>query len=89
MNTSNWATYRPTSASPWNLERAWTLRRRAGFAATWGELERDLADGPGPAVDRVLAGECRTQGVPSDFAATAELLGDTDAAVSDIGRLKA
>ena len=34
-NTSPWAPYRPTSAAPWNLERAWTLRRRAGFAATW------------------------------------------------------
>ena len=63
-------------APPWNLARAWTLRRRAGFAATWPELERDLAGGPGPAVDRVLAGECRLNGVPADFDATAALLGD-------------
>ena len=61
MNTSPWAPYRPSDAAPWNLERAWTLRRRAGFAATWAELERDLAGGPGPAVDRVLAGECRIE----------------------------
>ena len=48
MNTSPWAPYRPTSAAPWNLERAWTLRRRAGFAATWRELERDVSRRPGP-----------------------------------------
>ena len=46
MSTSPWSPYRPSAAAPWNLERAWTLRRRAGFAATWAELERDLADGP-------------------------------------------
>ena len=76
MTSSPWSPYRPSAAAPWNLARAWTLRRRAGFAATWGELERDLAGGPEAAVDRVLAGECRTEGVPADFAQTADLLGD-------------
>ena len=89
MNTSPWAIYRPSAQAPWNLERAWTLRRRAGFAATWSELERDLKDGPGPAVDRVLAGECRTEGVPTDFAATAALLGDAASGASDARRLQA
>ncbi len=89
MNPSPWAPYRPSEAAPWNLERAWTLRRRAGFAATWSELERDLAGGAGPAVDRVLAGECRTQDVPSDFAATAALLGDAATDAADVRRLQA
>ncbi len=89
MNTSPWAAYRPSDAAPWNLERAWTLRRRAGFAATWVELERDLAGGPGPAVDRVIAGECRIDGVPADFARTAVLLGDAAAGSSDPRRLQA
>src|SRR4051794_1023076 len=88
MVTSAWAPYRPTSAAPWNLERAWTLRRRAGFAATWPELERDLSDGPGRAVDRVLAGECRLDGVPPDFARTAGLLGDAACGASDARRLQ-
>src|SRR4051794_25964779 len=89
MNTSPWAPYRPTDAAPWNLERAWTLRRRAGFAATWGELERDLADGPSPTVDRVLAGTCRSEGVPPDFERTADLLGDAACGASDARRLQA
>ncbi|APW63707.1 DUF1800 domain-containing protein [Paludisphaera borealis] len=89
MNTSPWSPYRPADAEPWNLERAWTLRRRAGFAATWAELERDLADGPEKAVDRVLDGSCRLAGVPSDFARTAELLGDAAAGSSDARRLQA
>jgi uncharacterized protein (DUF1800 family) len=89
MNSSPWANYRPTSAAPWNLDRAWTLRRRGGFAATWRELERDVADGPGSAVDRVLAGECRSEGVPAEFARTADLLGDAAAGASDAHRLQA
>src|SRR5262249_28058452 len=73
----------------WNLERAWTLRRRAGFAATWAELERDVAGGPGPAVDRVMAGECRAEGIPPDFERTADLLGDAAAGASDARPLQA
>jgi uncharacterized protein (DUF1800 family) len=89
MKTSPWALYCPSDSTPWNLERAWTLRRRSGFAATWAELERDIAGGPGPAVDRVIAGECRIEGVPADFARTAVLLGDAAAASSDPHRLEA
>jgi uncharacterized protein (DUF1800 family) len=89
MNTSPWTPYRPSDAEPWNLERAWTLRRRAGFAATWAELARDLADGPEKAVDRVLNGSCRLDGVPSDFARTADLLGDAASGSSDPRRLQA
>lgn len=89
MNTSPWARYRPTSAAPWNTDRAWTLRRRAGFSATWRELERDVSDGPRLAVDRVVAGECRHEGVPAEFALTADLLGDSAAGASDARRLQA
>ncbi len=89
MDTSTWAPYRPDASAPWNLARAWTLRRRAGFAATWRELERDVADGPGPALERVLSGECRIDGIPSGFVRTAELLGDAAAGASDVRRLQA
>lgn len=89
MRSSPWAPYRPTAAAPWNFERAWTLRRRAGFAATWVELDRDVADGPGPAVDRVLSGDCRLEGVPTDFWKTADLLGEAASSASDLRRLQA
>ena len=89
MRLTSWAPYRPTVDAPWNLERAWTLRRRAGFAATRRELERDVADGPGRAVDRVLAGECRSEGIPPGFDRTADLIGDGAAGSSDARRLQA
>jgi hypothetical protein len=89
MRNSPWTPYRPTSDAPWNLERAWTLRRRAGFGATWAELERDVADGPGGAIDRILKGGCRRDGIPDDFARTADLLGDAAAGSSDPRRLQA
>ncbi|MHB1558388.1 MAG: DUF1800 domain-containing protein [Isosphaeraceae bacterium] len=89
MTSSPWSPYRPSPSMPWNLARAWTLRRRAGFAATWSELERDMKDGPDAAISRVLTGLCRTAGLPPDFAATADLLGGAAAATSDADRLQA
>jgi hypothetical protein len=52
-------------------------------------LERDRHDGPQAALNRVLAGTCRMDGVPPDFASTAALLGDSAAAASDAARLQA
>jgi len=53
MSQSRWSAYRPSASAPWDLARVWTLRRRAGFAATWDELQRDLESGHDAAVDRV------------------------------------
>jgi hypothetical protein len=41
-----WARYVPDSQAPWDLRRVVHLHRRAGFAATWAEIQRDLNDGP-------------------------------------------
>jgi uncharacterized protein (DUF1800 family) len=89
MSPSRWSPYRPGPSAPWDLARAWTLRRRAGFAATWDELRRDLDDGPDAAVSRVLAGTCRRDGLPIDFPSTADLLGDAAAGAGDAHRLQA
>jgi uncharacterized protein (DUF1800 family) len=51
-----WAPYTPDEKFPWTRRRVIHLHRRASFGATWGEIERDLKDGPGPAVKRLLAG---------------------------------
>ena len=40
-----WEPYAPTAGEPWDLRRVVHLHRRAGFAATWGEVQRDLKDG--------------------------------------------
>jgi uncharacterized protein (DUF1800 family) len=81
-----WAEYKPSRQAPWNQRRVVHLHRRAGFAATWSEIQRDLKDGPAASIDRVLSGQARSQGVPLDFEQTANLLLDT---AGDPGRLKA
>ncbi|HZW34853.1 MAG TPA: DUF1800 domain-containing protein [Isosphaeraceae bacterium] len=83
MSKSRWSPYRPSPEAPWNLARAWTLGRRAGFAATWAELRRDLDDGHDAALNRVLEGTCRLDGRIADFAATADLLGDAAGGTGD------
>jgi uncharacterized protein (DUF1800 family) len=84
-----WAPYVPGKEAPWNLRRVVHLHRRAGFGATWDEIQRDLADGPRASVDRLLAGKARVQGVPQDFEATAAVLAEAAVAAHDAGRLKA
>ena len=89
MDRSNpWAPYAPSAKAPWGLRRVVHLHRRAGFAATWAELQRDLKDGPGPSVGRLLQGRSRL-GVPPDFAETADTLARLAAEAGDLGRLKA
>ena len=58
-----WALYQPSPEAPWNRRRVVHLHRRAAFAATVDELERDLKDGPGPSIDRLLNG--RVSGSPT------------------------
>jgi hypothetical protein len=84
-----WPAYVPTKEMPWNLRRVVHLHRGAGFAATWGELQRDLKDGPRASIDRLLAGKARADGLPEDFQATADLLVQRAFADSGPNRLKA
>jgi uncharacterized protein (DUF1800 family) len=65
-----WAPYAPDEQAPWDLRRVAHLHRRAGFAATWAELQRDLRDGPTRSIDRLLRGQARLT-VPDNFAAVA------------------
>src|SRR5438105_7502344 len=49
-----WVRYQPSADNPWDLRKVAHLHRRAGFGATWSELQRDLRDGPTASVDRLL-----------------------------------
>jgi uncharacterized protein (DUF1800 family) len=49
-----WVPFEPKTGDPWDLGKVAHLHRRAGFGATWGELERDLKAGPVSSVDRLL-----------------------------------
>jgi uncharacterized protein (DUF1800 family) len=80
-----WAPYTPGAEAPWDLRRVVHLHRRAGFAATWNELQRDLRDGPGKSIERLLQGQAR-EGVPDNFHTVAALLAD---GAGDTARLKA
>jgi uncharacterized protein (DUF1800 family) len=84
---AGWDRYAPGPDDPWDLARVVHLHRRAGFAATWRELERDQSSGPDASIDRLLSGTARAEGVPADFAAIADKL--VESGSKDIGRLKA
>src|SRR5947209_14973142 len=84
-----WEPYAPSSDAPWDLRRVVHLHHRAGFAATWAELQRDLKDGPQAGIDRLLHGQSRLQGVPAEFESTSALLADAAVAANDPARLKA
>jgi uncharacterized protein (DUF1800 family) len=66
-----WAPYMPGKDAPWDLCRVVHLHRRAGFAATWNELQRDLKDGPAQSIDRLLHGQAR-EDVPDNFRTIAD-----------------
>jgi len=83
-----WARYVPDEAAPWDLRRVVHVHRRAGFAATWNELERDLKDGPESSINRLLEGKARSCGVPDGFAPFADRLADLALAAPEPNRLK-
>ncbi len=85
-----WAPFEPGPGRAWDLASVAHLHRRAGFSAPWPILERDLADGPAPAVDRLIEGEATSgDGQPAaDFAALLDAMGErlgTSAAPSGSG----
>jgi uncharacterized protein (DUF1800 family) len=84
-----WAPYEPNVAAPWNLQRVVHLHRRAAFAAPWPTLDRDLADGPRAAVNRLLAAQTETDSSTDEFEAMARTIGDAATASDNPGRLKA
>lgn len=85
---THWSPYIPNEQTPWNFKRVVHLHRRAGFAATWNEIQRDLKDGPKASVDRLLAGTS-VIGSPTEFASTSTVLADAAVNTDDIARLKA
>src|SRR5271154_5628635 len=84
-----WAPYVPSREMPWDLRRVVHLHRRAGFAATWGEIQRDLSDGHEASVHRLLTGKARAVGVPPEFEQVAGLLAEAAVASRDISRVRA
>ncbi len=99
-NSRAWARYEPTDEAPWDRRRVVHLHRRAAFAASHAEIERDLADGPDTAIDRLLAGasgrvsprrESASLGETGQqgFDSLARTIGDAAQASGSIDRLRA
>lgn len=88
MSSRYWDAYTPDAKNPWDLRRVVHLHRRAAFAASWGELQRDLKNGPEASVNRLLHGDEKAH-TPAEFASTAAVLAETATAAGDIARLKA
>jgi uncharacterized protein (DUF1800 family) len=88
MPENLWAAYSPDDNQPWDLARVVHLHRRAAFAGTWAELQRDLTDGPDKAVGRLLDGKANLHPA-KEFEQTAGLLFDAAVTQGEIGRLKA
>lgn len=82
--------YEPTPERPWNVRRVVHLHRRAGFAANWRIIQRDLRDGPQRAISRLLQGEeVEENASASDFEAMSAVICDAAVGSGDIRRLKA
>ena len=84
----HWTPYQPTADTPWNVQRVVHLHRRAAFAATWGEVQRDLDDGPDAAIQRLLNGHQRREQA-DDFAQMSGNIGDAAMASNSPVRLRA
>src|SRR5437660_211712 len=54
LQETRWGTFEPSAADPWDLRKVAHLHRRAGFGATWTELQRDLKEGPTASIERFL-----------------------------------
>jgi uncharacterized protein (DUF1800 family) len=54
-----WQPYRPGLDGPWDAARAAALHRRAGFGATWAQVQRDVEEGYESSVHRLLEGDAR------------------------------
>jgi len=83
----NWSPYQPTDENPWNLQRVVHLHRRAGFAAPWAQLQRDLASGPEDAIGELL--NATASGRSGELDVMAETIGDAAIASGNPQRLKA
>ncbi|MCA8952269.1 MAG: DUF1800 domain-containing protein [Planctomycetes bacterium] len=82
------APYEPTTDEPWNLLRVRHLYLRAGFGATWDELQDGLARGPAAVLDDFCAGR-RREGVPAGVEAVARQLEGAARASSEARRYEA
>jgi uncharacterized protein (DUF1800 family) len=74
-----WEPYRPTDQAPWDLKKVGHLYRRAGFGATWPELEAGVKAGPEKTVESLLRGGPGQDAFDQETARVAEILASSNA----------
>jgi uncharacterized protein (DUF1800 family) len=52
-----WEPFTPSPAEPWDIARVAHLHRRAGFGATWTQIQRDRTEGFEASLGRILHGD--------------------------------
>jgi uncharacterized protein (DUF1800 family) len=73
-----WERYKPSDAVPWNLQRVGHLYRRAGFGATYAELQAGLKLTPDELIDQLLKGGLGQDDFATDLAPLAESITKTN-----------
>jgi uncharacterized protein (DUF1800 family) len=86
-----WSPFEPSGGQRFDLAAAAHLHRRAGFAASWSILARDVADGPSAAVDRLLTGSPQSlDGSPAaEFETTMDTMAAQLSSSADVSELQA
>jgi uncharacterized protein (DUF1800 family) len=86
-----WAPFEPSRDRKWDLPAVAHLHRRAGFAASWPVLERDLREGPSASIERLLAGSKKSvDGSPAaEFESTLDLMASQLTPASEASQLQA
>jgi uncharacterized protein (DUF1800 family) len=85
-----WKPFEPSSSRPWDLGCVAHLHRRAGFAAPWPTLERDMREGPSASIDRLLKGDAKSgDGTPAkEFESTLDAMAAELAPSADLARIQ-
>src|SRR6516162_6393724 len=73
-----WERYKPSDAVPWNLQRVGHLYRRAGFGATYAELQAGLKLTPDALIDQLLKGGPGQDDFATDLAPLADSITKTN-----------
>ena len=84
-----WEPWAPSKQEPWDQRRVAHLHRRAGFAATWPEIVRDLNGGHTDAIERFLSGSMLDVEACEEFESAAETISITAKENPGSGRLHA
>jgi hypothetical protein len=86
-----WSPFEASVDRPWHLPRVAHLHRRAGFAAPWHVLDRDLREGPAASIERLLRGS-ETSGdgrLAAEFESTLTTIAAQLTPESDLKQLQA